>query len=206
MQLEILRRGNEKLGRNVYTLSATPKITCPAATEACKRACYAVRMMRYPEVKRLWASTAEMMLNDPAEFGRVLSADLSRLSAGSLFRLFVSGDIPTAAAGRAIAAALDGNPHVTAWIYTRAWRRARLHAALAAITALPNVTVWHSTDDSHGDRPVDTARRAHMFRRVADVTPGFMICPQQTGRKSSCQECGICFRARGSFNLAFLQH
>lgn len=191
-----LSEGNSKLGREVLTYSRAPEVTCPGASDWCKLACYAKRPFeRYENTNSQWSRNAEKRLAPKLPPPR-------RDGKRRLLRIHVSGDFDTALYVRSWVKMLRDRPDVSAWAYTRSWRRKRLLRALEELRALPNMRLFASVDTSMEEEPPAGWRVAFI---EGDGRFSGPLCMEQTGAKESCAACGYCFRGRGG-NIAFRQH
>lgn len=199
--------GNSKLGAGVYTYSkpAGRAHSCPGATDHCERVCYAKRMTSNPWLRLLYEENAAR--------GSVLP-DLP--ADATLVRGHVSGDFDSVAYVVEWWALAAGRKDVQFWFYTRSWRVPEIYVALERLRALPNVQMWASMDPDSG-LPPEGWRRAWLDsdERIGELaakrayrTPGGVVapaCPEETGEKANCVDCGYCFDTdRG--DLVFLEH
>lgn len=191
-------KGNNKIGKNVYTFSTTPGLpenggTCPGASEWCIAHCYAARLQRYPSAAARWAENAQavdagLMPEVPAKARE--------------YRIHVAGDFDSVPYIEAWIALAESRPDVKFWGYTRSWRVNALLPALDRLRAGANVQLFASLDLSIETLPPEGWRVA--FIDEDPRVSGFQ-CPEQTGAKASCADCGYCFRGvRG--NVRFLTH
>lgn len=191
-------KGNTKIGKNVYTFSTTAGPvseggTCPGASEWCAANCYAVRLTRYPSVTSRYnenrdAVDAGMMPEVPAN--------------ATMYRIHVSGDFDTAAYIHAWRFLVKSRPDVRFYAYTRSWRVPALRKALDALRAEPNMQLFASIDPSIADVPPEGWRVAFIDD---DSRFAGLACPEQSGRKANCAECGYCFRGKRG-NVQFATH
>ena len=183
-------KGNTKTG-NVITYSRTPGDTCPGASDLCASICYAKRpYRRYSQTRAQWDANASV-------------TDIPTLPLGpATIRLHVSGDFDTAEYVLAWYFALRARPDVLAWTYTRSWRVPELLPYLEKLRGLPNVQMFASTDQTITETPPDGWRVAFID---GDDRYSGITCPEQTGVKASCAECGICFIGKRG-NVRFLKH
>ena len=217
--------GNLKIGLGVYTYSRlagrpmgeTPT-TCPGSTDECERICYAKRIDGPVKAIYLQNSVTSEVPPIPAEC--------------KVLRIHVSGDFDTVEYIHHWIDRLTERPDVTAWAYTRSWRVPSLVDALEELRRLPNVQLFASMDESCPDEPpagwrrawIDGDSRAGRVIRI-DAHHGnvedwgkdvgrnqqtfdgtmSLICPEETGHKANCLECGYCFEGRRN-DVTFLRH
>lgn len=191
--------GNAKLGRSVtlaaFSTTPGPDASCPGASDWCKAACYAVNLDRlWPNVAARWAENlvAVQLGKMPIIGHRV-----------KYFRIHVSGDFYSAQYVRQWIRLVRQHPDVLFWGYTRSWRVKRMLPALEDLRGEPNVQLFASTDGSITEPTPAGWRVAFIEDDVARYT-GY-ACPEQSGRKGSCLECGYCFKGRRG-NVGFVEH
>jgi hypothetical protein len=218
--------GNRKIGFGVFTYSrlpghpaerhishlgldtlANPNGTCPGSTVMCEAVCYAKR------IRDEHGPVASVH-----EVNSITDQVPPIPDAARLLRIHVSGDFDTVAYIEQWIERLTERPEVVTWAYTRSWRVPALLPSLERLRALPNVQLFASMDRSHADLPPDGWRRAWIngdartglvnadthnavtFDKISSYT-----CPEETGRKKDCVECGYCFL--GQLNdVTFLEH
>lgn len=194
---------NKKVGF-AYSWSLPAGLTCPGATSACLKVCYAGRLAkRRGNVRKSWASSYELSRSE--DFEAILTRALACLPAG-LLRLHVSGDFYSVRYVGIWARALRANQHIKAWGYTRSWRVPELKRAVVKFFGVWPEWLLCSTDEaSSGARLPKGARVAPMLEDLRrwrgravelDAAKGF-ICAEQTGQKATCADCGAC----GGFKL-----
>jgi Gene product 88 len=207
--MSLLTRGNRKLGASIYhfDLPAGPDASCPGASTFCAAVCYARKgHYLFGSVQAKYASNLAAWREHPAQLERNLSAELDRLPAATVIRLHTSGDFISAGYVGMWVQLAATHPNLTFYAYTRSWVVASIRASLDIFRSLPNVTVWASTDDTMSAPPADwpTTRIVASF----DLAPGIAHCPEQTGKRASCADCGLCFNRnlRPTARLAFKLH
>lgn len=215
---KLITKGNSKLGKGPFHVNTTSGLSCPGATAWCiggtgdngveyKGACYTKKFGRYPNVVAKYAANLDLWDTDPATFEALLRMDLTKIRAGSVFRWHVSGDIPDANYAKMIARIATDYPHIRFWLYTRSYRVPALLPLIVDLeTNYDNLKVWRSTDESVAMQP--NHRDARAFDTAAEAkAAGFVVCPEQTGRKADCESCGLCFDiTKPVFRLAFVKH
>ncbi len=207
-------RGNTKLGMDgMYTYSRLPgRIggTCPGASLECQNICYAKRVHGQP-VWDVWARNSLDLTGDDV-YKEPLPPD------AKIVRIHVSGDFDSRNYVQHWIKIVLEHPDVLFFGYTRSWRVPELLKPLERLRALPNVELFASMDQSIQEMPPPGWRRAwiegdsraeaeqlgdHGYR--AQDGAAVYTCPEETGRKSSCQECGYCILGRRS-DVRFLLH
>jgi hypothetical protein len=224
--------GNLKIGPNCYTYSRMPGLptqqalgmplngeytpgTCPGASEECLAICYAARpVAEQGAVAAMWRQNT-------------WHVDVPPIPEDAQFlRLHVSGDFDTVDYIEAWIARLTERPDVTCWVYTKSWRVPALLPGLERLRALPNVQVFASMDRSVKALPPAGWRRAWIdgdarltpYLRHKDMprfegwrlqeAPGgstSYVCPEQTGHKANCIDCGYCLKGQRG-DVTFREH
>lgn len=200
-ELRLLTQGNAKLGRRVWTFSLPAGDSCPGATAFCARVCYAKRG-RVALQRSRYLQTFDLAI--PVLEPR-LRSELGALPPRAAVRIHASGDFHSAAYIDMWARLASEHPGRAFWAYTRSWAVAELLPALAELGALPNVALWASVDPTTETAPPAGWRVAGIVADWADA-PGIAHCPEQTGRRTSCSDCGLCWRAKPGARLAFHLH
>ena len=206
--------GNLKLGPGVYSYSRLPGAkqstyhhgTCPGSSMECEAICYA---------KRIGGPVQEVYRRNGGSLVPPIPDECK------ILRLHVSGDFDTVEYIQNWIERLTMRPDVTCWTYTRSWRVPKLLPWLEHLRVLPNVQLFASMDSSTEDMPPFTwriawidgdprllghqysARHQHIDR---DYGGGISyICPEETGHKKDCVECGYCFVGK-KHDVTFLRH
>lgn len=207
--MSLLTRGNRKLGPSIlhFDLPAGPDASCPGASTYCASVCYARKgHYLFGSVQSKYAANLELWRTDRAKLERMLSAELAKLPAGSVVRLHTSGDFVSGAYVTMWARLAAVHPSVRFYAYTRSWVVASIRRDLDTFRALPNVTIWASHDPSMSAPPAGWPV-ARIVPTFADA-PAEAHCPEQTGRRASCADCGLCFSSKlqPTARLAFKLH
>lgn len=220
--------GNLKIGLGVHTYSrlpgfprfpalglvgeANPNGTCPGATIECLEICYARRpVVENGPVYAMWRKNSETE-DVPAE----LPPDCK------VIRLHISGDFTSVHYIESWIDRLTKNPNVKMWAYTRSWRVPELLKALEQLRALPNVQLFASVDSStpdaefelikgwrrswiDGDPRQNTSPVSFLKNRTTFDGARSLVCPEETGDKTNCEECRYCFDGKRN-DVTFLKH
>jgi hypothetical protein len=221
--------GNEKLGR-IANFNLPPVETCPGASDACRKVCYARKAQRmYHNARDAWADNYACVMRDAEWIVEMVEYINTRKI--KVFRIHTSGDFfdePYIMAWWAIARAC---PDTKFYAYTRSWVCKSLHSALNFLHDLPNVQLFASWDDTMGLSAL--ARIESLGWRVAvmgdpvqfddgDVIvmqgTEFEIVKRQTprtcyalrdkdarGYKANCETCGYCYYGKRG-NVRFPLH
>jgi hypothetical protein len=206
---EIISRGNDKLGPHPYHVNLPSVVSCPGATSYCAdKVCYTKHFVRYPNVARKYNSNLELWETDPAEYEARIMRDLEKLPANKIhdFRWHVSGDIMDVPYARMIMRIAEYFPRINFWVYTRSYRIPEIATVLNTLETYDNVRVWYSTDPELP--PVPDKLEARIFENEWDArAAGYAVCPEQVGRKESCEDCRLCIDiTKDTFRLAFIRH
>jgi hypothetical protein len=142
--LTYISEGNEKT--SCYSFDLPAKVTCPGATEACKKACYAFKLAQvYANVGRKYLRNHEFAQTDG--FVRYMIANIPH---GCEFRIHVSGDFFSVEYIEKWKRIAKARKDVTFYTYTRSWRIDELWFALMELNALSNMNVNLSVDKETG--------------------------------------------------------
>lgn len=212
------------------TVGTLAGISCPGATEWCKKVCYAFSTERmYKAVgslvgrntARLKSFRAGEMRESYVRTIAEYKADLSKVQAkvpfdlADVFRFKWDGDVASAAEAEAISTACKAFPDTAFWIYTRSFDWAHLLDA-------PNLAVYLSVDQGNADQAMPGYRYAFcadtweeteaLSRKVAGRNSP--RCPELTGRYplvvdkgngfgvGACVECGLCIYGKNHVRFA----
>lgn len=197
-------KGNRKLGPNVYTYSRRPGLleedggTCPGASKECLSVCYAFRIRQNAALWRVYA------INSETE--RLLGDEDPLPDDAKLVRIHVSGDFSSVEYIEGWIRLARSRMDVRFFAYTRSWRIPELLSALEQLRALFNVQLFASIDKSIDRLPPSGWRRAWMEgdARIGAAVPSY-VCPEQTGKKVSCQDCRYCIDGTQN-DVTFILH
>jgi hypothetical protein len=205
----LLTRGNAKLGRDIlhFDLPAGPAASCPGASTFCASICYARKgHYLFGSVQAKYAANFELWRAHPAQLERMLTAELAKLPAGTVIRLHTSGDFVSAAYVGMWSRLAAVHPALTFYAYTRSWTVRPIRDMLDILRSMPNVKIWASHDPTM-PTPPDGWPVARIVRAWTEA-PAEAHCPEQTGKRASCSDCGLCFspKLRATARLAFKLH
>lgn len=199
----LLTRGNAKLGPKVWHFDLPAGPSCPGASEWCALHCYAKRGHFLLDAARTkYVSNLQLVNDDINELQLRLYGEIRALPADAAIRIHTSGDFHTRTYILMWYVLARYNPDVQFYAYTRSWRVPDLVPALEFFRTLDNVTLWASTDETTGPGPDGWPEATIGFR------PGYARCPEQTGKRTSCSECRLCWHRnlRPNARLAFRAH
>jgi hypothetical protein len=214
--MNLLSRGNQKIGDGIYAFNLPAVETCPGRSTVCA-CCYAQRgRWLFPNVRRALAWNFHVARQP--HFAGEMVEEISRRKVRVL-RLHSSGDFFDADYVRRWAEILAESPRVKAYAYTRSWRVPAIHPTLEGLATLDNVRLWYSADLDTGmpDRVPPGVRVAWLLEDADDRVPDgvdlvfrnrplrrtpqrriglVLVCPSEQGRRQSktCTSCGICWR------------
>lgn len=207
--MTLVTKGNSKLGKGVYITSLTAGDSCGGASDWCREYCYAKRgFFTMPTHLSKYAEQLSLLREDPGAYEAQLRLEVAKLPAGSVFRFHVSGDIDSVEHVGIIRRVVESRPEVEFYLYTRSYRVTAIRRAVEKqLFQLPNLHVWGSTDPTMPPAPKGW-REARVFDTQEQARDGgfAVICPEQTGRKASCTDCGLCWHAKPTAQLAFITH
>lgn len=217
-----LLRGNSKItdDSTPYLVRKTTRLpgpagTCTAASAACwgtdgRPRCYAARLANLrPNVAKSWAKVTEFASADPAGFRALLFAEIAAeaaraaaLGKTAVVRFHESGDFDSAEYIETWILAARAFRNVRFFGFTRAWADPVLRPFLSDLEREPNVYLWASADPTMPEPPAGW-RVARMIPRAAEKVG--IRCLEESGRKGSCAECTLCFSARPSTAIHFVE-
>lgn len=211
---KLVAKGNKKLGTGIFHTNLPAGDSCPGASAYCggvgedgEGVCYAKRGF-YVMQRERYGTNLDYLREDPAAYGLQLMADVAILRPGSVFRFHTAGDIDSVRHVGIIRAVCESRPDIEFYLYTRSWNAgAALREAIEReLFPLANLTVWASSDPTMPPTP-DGWREARIYPDEAtareDRKP---VCPEQTGKRASCTDCGLCWNAKPTAVLAFIEH
>lgn len=184
---------NQKLGK-MYSWSIPPRDTCPGKTEICARLCYVDGYTRrYPNTLTSYERNLE--ISKHPDFKEILKSSLHRLPTG-LLRLHVSGDFYSVKYAQTWFEALDANPHIKPFGFTRSWRAPKILAVFRKHG--PPAWLFASTDPDTGPAP-EGFREAqmsleplYMIKKGVLPRPKFICDEQMNPQTVTCASCGRC--------------
>lgn len=204
--MRIVMPGNKKLGPEVLQTSLSAGPTCPGASEYCAAVCYAKKgFFRMPSVRDGLNDRTALAVEDLPAYEAQLRLDLTKLQPETV-RIHAAGDFFGLEYIKAWGRVAKDFPRTRFYFYTRSWNTP-LRKALERFGDLPNVTSWASSDPTMPAVP-EGWREARIFPDAPSAREaGFTVCPEQTGKRASCSDCGLCYRVKSdSFRLAFIEH
>ncbi len=183
---------NHKTGP-VWNWSLTPVVTCPGRTEWCHRFCYAKKGF-VPLCYNIYRANHRISLSQ--DFAQIMVFSLRRLDAPPILRLHMSGDFYSIRYIKDWITVAEQSPLWQFYGFTHSWRRRRLATHLIRLAALPNVSLYASTDISSGPPP-----KGFKEAGVERCYTGESIqCPSYKN-KTTCFECGHCIFGRGNVHF-----
>lgn len=190
----IVRNGNSKLGKGIGKVSLPAVITCPGRGD-CEQFCYAAKlMMRFPAYNQSIETHRQILEGNPEGYKVTVIADIQK-AGYEVVRVHESGDfysLEQINLWHQIAVAL---PEVTFYAYTRSWTQVELKPHLESLAALANFSVRASVEP--GETPPEGWAYTTVVAKDHTERPdGGIICHEQTGKKASCIECGVCWKSQ----------
>lgn len=112
---ELLRKGNKKIGKNVYQWSMNTT-TCAMQCKDCygKKGCYC-----FPSVQKCLAMNTDIARNHLEFFKRAIMAQCATFKDGTEIRIHVVGDFFSSAYVRAWQDVIKAYPNLIFWTYTK---------------------------------------------------------------------------------------
>lgn len=208
----LLVRGNGALGPRVWHTDLPALLSCPGASEWCHLVgnCYAQKgNYMFESVQKKYADNFGLLRFNPDEYEAQLRSELRKVRPDEWFRIHTSGDMFSVAQIELWARVITDHPHIPFWFTTRAWTVEKLRVAIEELLfPIANLRVWGSTDKTLG-LPPEGWREARIFDTQDEAREaGYTVCPKQATpkRHDTCSTCGLCWRAKPLFRLAFIQH
>lgn len=208
-----LVQGNEKLGSGIFAFNITPGLTCPGATDACSKVCYARRYMRQYENAKT-ASDQRYTASQLPEFVDGMTAEIHQRGA-TVVRVHSSGDFYSNAYINDWIKIVKACPQTAFYTYTRSWRVKSMLSALQRLRRLPNMQLWWSIDAfaqnapeglcaylslDDKDKPPEGVSLVFRNNRQTLVKRlgGVLVCPHENGTEKasqiSCSLCKLCYK------------
>lgn len=188
---------NKKLGPGVasFSLPQGKAFSCPDATGLCESLCFVDNfVIRKPTIMPSYAEN--FMIAKRPDFQQIMTLALSMLPAG-IFRIHVSGDFFSVEYIKAWASALEVNPHIKPFGFTRAWRNPKRRQALEQLGMTRYILA--SVDDETGQAPSGwRVAEMKLDTTIFDLKAGrkakpLLLCDEQNPASSrSCADCGRC--------------
>lgn len=202
-------------GNRAFSLPAGPDFTCPGATKACD-GCYAQKGRHvFNNVQSAFARNFAFMQsfeasNDVKGCAEALLRAIHEKA--PIFRIHESGDFHSAFAIKVWTEVAKARPQTQFWTYTRSFK-----LDFRKFIAVPNVTLWASTDSYNEDQAVAFVAKhvgvKHAYGPLAkpeDLPAQSFICPVTSGKlavEGACEKCMLCVdKRRTAKHVAFLKH
>ena len=174
-------------------------ITCPGATEWCKKYCYAAKGRHlYSSVRKSRWNNYEISKRE--DFVEIMVRAIRKLSERlgvRVLRLHEEGDFYSVEYIKKWMRIAEKLPDIHFYTYTRSWRIPELRAALEELRKLPNFTIIASTDPYTGPAPAgwpEAGIEKCYNERAAR-------CPHDLDKRITCDKCKLC--VKGIVNVWF---
>ncbi len=149
--MDLLRKGNSKLGRELFTFSIPAGDTCPGKSAACS-ACYALSgHFTRPSVRKFLLRNHAASLR--ADFSERMIEEILTKNC-KVVRIHVAGDFYSKEYTLKWLQVVRACPSVKFYAYTRSWRVKEILPALRRLARLSNFRLWLSADSDTG-QPVE---------------------------------------------------
>lgn len=205
-----------KIG-NSFGLPSGLEYSCPGATPACLKVCYAGKLEKiFPGTRNLLMHNLSLLADATyKEMVELLDAmvkefrvEADKHGAEKIFRIHWDGDFFNLTYTRAWATVMWINPDVRFWTYTRNAEAAfELH-----LQKIVNLSLYFSADEYNQDEAarlsfhgVKIATMSDTFDKARELSKSIsgyngIRCPEQTGQiplitangKGACAECRLC--------------
>lgn len=195
---ELLKEGNSKTGKRVYTWSMLPgkEGTCACTCEGC----YAMTgFYQMPSVKAALQQNTDIVNNDIEFFYNAISAQLEIIGSGEI-RIHAAGDFNTknpeeyAHTWQQIA---QENPSFLFWTYTKVKQFENLFADIPNANIVKSVINGIGYNFGHCDYIIDT------YNKLKAMGANVYICRCGIDKSQHCENCKHC--ATADFVL-FIEH
>ena len=212
----LLKRGNAKLAKGVFTWSMAPVYSCPSCRKyGCGRinpetgkpdgTCYAIKAYKmYPTCKAAWDRNFTLAAHHGEWLRNALIAQIKADNA-TMVRVHVAGEFFRSDYVAMWAAIASACPDVRFWTYTKSYGvSAKLDSALDALKALPNFNIVDSTPC--GRKNYGSAEYlSELVDELLKVGKQSFICPCAAGNDGA--QCGTACTACATMeNVLFLEH
>ena len=195
---ELLKEGNSKTGKRVYTWSMLPGKdgTCVCSCEGC----YAMTgFYQMPSVKQALQQNTDIVNNDIEFFYNAVSAQLEIIGSGEI-RIHAAGDFNTktpeeyAMTWQRVA---RENPAFLFWTYTKVKQFENLFAGIPNANIVKSVINGIGYNFGHCDYIIDT------YNKLKAMNASVYICRCGIDKNQHCESCKHC--ATADFVL-FIEH
>jgi len=195
-----------------------PKYSCPGATKACSRNCYATknRFLFKPVINAFgenWLLYKKFKAkNDIAGLTKALSEIIPKTA--KIFRISESGDMPSQLYVDAWTNAIKSRPDINFYTYTRSFRFRYFD-----VLKLPNFNLWASTDKRNSKKAAKFVKRYRKYgvkraygpwRKTWNMPSNSFLCPASSGKiktNGACEKCKLCIiKNRTRKSVVFHKH
>lgn len=188
-------KGNRKLPSTTVIFNLPHLVTCPGATDDCKRYCYARKAeTAYKQV--LPYRYRNLEASKQADFATNAINTLKSMRNVNCVRIHESGDFYNQAYVDAWTTVAQALPNLRFTFYTKSYHL----FDFSKLRALPNVTAFASIDPT---TPLATLKKSigwqHATVTLDKVPENFFECP------GSCKSCTHCYEANAS-HVCFHKH
>jgi hypothetical protein len=215
----LLKKGNTKLGDNIWTFSIPAIETCPNRTKLCESGCYT---LKGPSMFRSVRNSRQVSYeaSKSPDFVKQMNKELSRKRGNVIVRIHVEGDFYSLDYIAAWTQIITDNQNHKFFMFTRQWRDSKFLPFIQYIDGLPNAEIFASVDAEIrdlGEVPPAWMRVADIVNTWEEMDNGdytdFIKCANQkakdrliekgmgrgqaTKETISCSECTYCFKPAG---------
>ena len=192
----MLTRGNHKLPRTIGIFNLPHRVTCPGATEECKKYCYARKAeVQYKQVIPYRYRNLE--LSKQKDFVERMCEEISHTRTMTAVRIHESGDFYNQAYVDKWAKIAKTFPHIQFTFYTKSFHL----FDFSELRRLKNVTAFASVDPT---TPSERLTHTKGWKKATVIEnthapKGFFMC---TG---DCHTCSHCYKHETT-SVAFKKH
>lgn len=201
----VFEKGNNKTGYSggvydkVLVWNMPYVITCPGASELCKKVCYNAA---YP-INENSMLNYNLFCHDSKILEEKICEYLETIMDNRIgIRLHSSGDFFSKEYIDMWTRIVKRYPTVKFWAYTRSWVIPELKKAIKELENNDNISVYYSWDET-----MEVVCCGHKRALIGEEieSNNVIICPEQYGIVNSCADCGICANNK-SKDISFYIH
>lgn len=212
-----IKKGNSKLGKNIYTWSIPAISTCPGRSKICESVCYADRgFFSFKQIKDKLLRRLELSMS--SEFVKTISDEILAVNA-KVFRIHVSGDFYSCEYVDKWDEILKRCVNTKFFVFTRSWRVPEIKEKLINLSRNSNISMWLSCDSETGIPSTEGFSNTKIsYLSVMDEGPASkvdivfrvkerrkekilkkiglsLVCPAENGVTNIvCDKCKFCWR------------
>ncbi len=224
----LLKKGNSKLGKGIWTFSIPAIETCPNRSNMCEKSCYT---MKGPSMFKNVRSSREISykISKQDTFVTDLNNELSRKRGNVVVRVHVEGDFYDLNYMSKWVQIIEQNQNHKFFMFTRQWRDSSFTPLIRRIHDLPNAEIFASVDEEIrglNEVPPSWMRVADIVNTWKEFDSGdygsYIKCANQkikdklvskgmsqgeaSKKTVSCSDCTYCFKPSGKRKSGVVFH